>query len=303
MNFATGFLALLGLLYCAAGYAQDEEVPATGTLVVYRVRPSQTDPRIHNFDNPHWVVFDPAASATGQLAVFMPGTDGKPGTSTLLLKVIADQGYRVIGLEYDDEPAVMRVCPRDPDPRCSGRFRNMRIFGGQGGSPVANDAAETIVNRLTRLLVYLDDQHPQQNWRQYLLADGPDWSRILVCGLSQGAGMAAYIAKKEPVARVVLFSSPWDNFGSSRTLAPWLYEPSVTPPERWFAAYHRRENTASLIVRAYSALHIPPANIRVFALDIPPEYRPKHSDNPFHVTTIKIPAYEPDWRFLVGHSP
>jgi hypothetical protein len=281
---------------------QADQGGSRAARVVYVVKPSQTDPSIQHFDEDHYVVFDPAENAHGELVVFLPGTDGKPAGAARLMHVVASQGYRVIGLEYDDEPAVVKTCPRDPSPECSGEFRRERIFGNATSHFVRNPPAETIVNRLVKLLEYLDREHPQEQWGSYLRDGAPDWGRIVVSGLSQGAGMAAYIAKRESVARVVLFSSPWDYYGSGETLAPWLKGASATPPERWFAEYHKREHTARLIVRAYKALGIPPDNILVFDLDIPRDMHPR-SDNPFHTTTIKLPGYEAQWRVLFGHSP
>jgi dienelactone hydrolase len=300
---SSALLTLLLLLHVASSPGQESQPAGTHELTVYEVRPSQTDPRIQQFDDPHRIVFNPSTSATAQLAVFLPGTHGKPGNARALLQVIATEGYRAIGLEYNDSPAVDQVCPRDPRPTCAAQFRHTRIFGSADNGPVTNIDAESIVSRLTGLLIYLDNQHPHEQWHQYLLPDGPDWSRIVVCGLSQGAGMAAYIAKLKPVARVVLFSGPWDYFGRARSLAPWLEAPSVTPPERWFASYHRREKAASMIASSYAALGIPRTHIRVLDLDIPPQFRSEHSDNPNHATTIRIPAYEPEWRLLLGHSP
>jgi hypothetical protein len=197
----------------------------------------------------------------------------------------------------------MQVCPNNPDSRCSGDFRRMRVFANIRRSVVENPPAESIVNRLVKLLEYLNRQHPQEGWNDFLAAEQPNWGHIVVSGLSQGAGMAAYIAKHEPVARVVLFSSPWDSFSRSRNLAPWISEPGATPPERWFAEFHRRENTADLIARAYDALRIPRSNVLVFDLDIPPQMHSSHSNNPFHASTIRVPGYEPQWRILFGRSP
>jgi hypothetical protein len=210
-------------------------------------------------------VFDPALSTHAPLAVFMPGTGGKPANTARLLHVVASQGYRVIGLEYDDEPAVVEVCPRSPFPRCSEDFRQRRIFGEGPVAFADNPPAESIVNRLVKLLQYLGQQYPGDGWEGYLSNGAPDWSQIVVSGLSQGAGMAAYIAKREPVARVVLFSSPWDFQGRDRTLAPWLAEPSATPPERWFAEYHEHEDTAALIARV--------SHRRIFGCSIYPSLR------------------------------
>lgn len=272
-----------------------------GDLVVQEIRPSDADPSIKRFNEPSFVVFDEQAAPEAQLVVFLPGTDGKPSNS-VLLRVVAAQGYRVIGLEYNDDPAVVQVCPRNPDPGCSGNFRRQRAFGGNAGSPVENTQAEAIVNRLASLLRYLQDHDAVRQWHGYLIDGEPNWSRIVVSGLSQGAGMAAYIAKHKSVARVVLFSSPWDFQRSSQRLAPWLTDPSATPPERWFAEYHRRENTAALIARAYQALQIPMSNVRIFDLDLPKDMKFK-SDNPYHGSTVRIPAYTTEWQFLFGRSP
>lgn len=300
-------IALFGAVLCRVSgvtFAQEAAADEDGSRpVVYLVKPSQTDPSIQRFDENHYVVFNPATSAYGQLAVFMPGTGGHPATAARLFRVVASQGYRVLGLEYDDDPAVAHVCPHDPSPGCSGDFRRERIFG-DAVTPVAhNSPAESIVNRLIKLLEYLDQQHPQEKWGIYLRNGAPDWNRIVVSGLSQGAGMAAYIAKRESVARVVLFSSPWDCYGPAQTLAPWLSEASATSPDRWFAEYHKRENRAALLARAYRALKIPAENVLVFDLPIPSGIGSGHSDNPFHGSTIRLPDYEPQWRLLFGRSP
>lgn len=297
---------LVGTAMLSAGVppptgAHAAEVPSD--LAVYRVTPSATDPAIARFDRPNYIVFRKGARPTAELVVFLPGTGGKPENAALLLGVVAGLGYRVIGLEYDDVPAVAQVCPKNPDPDCSAEFRRERIFGDAAAAPVTNSPAEAIVNRLVKLIQFLDRRHPDEAWGGYLLDGVPDWSRIVVSGLSQGAGMAAYIAKEKAVARVVLFSSPWDNFGPARRLAPWITGKSATPPERWFAEYHARENTAALIAKAYRALEIPPANIRVFDLGLPPDMTGKGRNDPFHASTIMNPGYGADWQFLFGRSP
>jgi hypothetical protein len=303
-TIASSFLAGVVAFYCDASAigAQDSEQASTTEPVVYEIKPSETDRSIVHFDDPHVVIFDRASGTAAQLVIFMPGTDGKPVNAMGLLRVVVAQGYRAVGLEYNDSPAVIQVCPHNP-PSCSGNFRHKRIFGGGVSTAIENTPAESIVNRLVKLLQYLDKTHPEEGWFNYLREDAPDWSRIVVSGLSQGAGMAAYLAKREQVARVVLFSSPWDYSSESRSLAPWISEPSVTPPERWFAEYHRRENAADLIARAYVVLRIPAEHVRIFDLDIPSHHRVRGSNNPYHSSTIRVPEYAPEWRFLFGHSP
>lgn len=274
------------------------EASGRAELQVERVRPSQADPDVKDFDDPDLVVSPRPVEGQPPLAVFLPGTGGRPENVQALLRVMAAQGYRVIGLQYDDEPSVVQVCPRQLDPDCSERFRKERVFGGdEADPPVKNPAAETIVRRLVMLLRYLDRQHPSDHWAGYLDGDEPVWSKIVISGLSQGAGMAAYIAKQRAVERVVLFSSPWDFYGANRTLAPWLAKPSATPPARWFAEFHRRENTAPLIARAYRMLEIPAEHILVFDLDLPGRGA---GSNPFHGSTVRLVEYTAQWRVLFG---
>lgn len=273
-------------------------IPASA-IKVYEVRPSQADPGGRQYDDPSYVMAAPGREADAPLALFLTGTSGKPAYAGLLLSVIAQLGYRVIGLAYDDTPAVSQVCPQDPDPDCSSRFREMRITGEGGFRPVSNPKAEAIANRLVAALQRLDQEHPGEGWGQYLDGDQPRWSHIVVSGQSQGAGMAAWIAKRHEVARVVLFSSPWDVAGPRHEPAPWLREPSRTPMDRWYAEYHAKEKTADLIVSAYAALQIPQDHIRVFDKGLPPN-EPGAGPNPYHVSTIRNPAYAPDWMEMYG---
>lgn len=264
------------------------------------VRSSQADPSVQSYDEEN-VVFNPAgADRSTPLALFFPGTNGKPEYARLLLRTIAQQGYRVIGLAYDDAPAVSQVCPRNPNPACSANFREVRTFG-RGTGPVANPPQEAINARLISLLRYLDREHPEAGWGSYLTAEGrPAWNRMVVSGLSQGAGMAAFIAKFYQVDRVVLFSSPWDVTGPDSRPAPWLYRPSATPPERWWAERHARENTTELIAHAYAALRIPPEHILLF--DLPLANPKPGAENPYHTSTTSNPGYAPLWKQMYGSA-
>jgi hypothetical protein len=263
------------------------------------VRPSQANPAVHQFDEENVIVTPPGVRSDAPLALFLPGTHGQPRNAINLMNVVAGQGYRVIGLSYNDVPAAAQVCPRNPNPECFARFREMRTFG-RGPAPVNNSYDESIEARLAALVKYLDREHPADGWSQYLASNGqPQWSRILVSGLSQGAGMAAYIAESHLVYRVVLFSSPWDNIGRDHRPAPWRYQPSVTPMDLWWAERHVQENTTELIANAYRALRIPKDHILLFDQGLPKDPEPGEK-NPYHPSTIRNPAYEPQWRILYG---
>lgn len=248
MRWTAKFLCM-GLAVASAALGQNaSQTAATSATGLRRelVKPSAADPAVQQFDDSNVVLLPENARANVPLVVFLPGTGGKPDGPRLLLDTIAEQGYRVIGLMYDDEPAGNMVCPRDPDARCAAAFRAMRSFGTTIGarSPVQNPPEEAINRRLVALLRYLDREHPGMGWGDYVTPGGrPAWERIILTGHSQGAGMAAYIAKFETVQRVVLFSSPWDVTGRDARPAPWLYRESATPLDRWWAERHVKEST------------------------------------------------------------
>lgn len=280
-----GLIALLALAQTASGERQ--------------VLPSIADPGVKAFDSPSIVIARPGLPADAPLAVFLSGTGGKPAFTVPLLRVVAAQGYRAIGLAYDDEPAVVQLCTRDPDPDCASDFREMRMFGTGKSRAIANPRAEAIVPRLVALLRYLDRQDPREGWGRYLDGDQPRWDSILLSGQSQGAGMAAWLAKRHKLRRVVLFSSPWETSGPARKPAPWIAAPSATPLSRWQAAYNSREVTVPLIQAAYAALGLAPAQIHVLTLDLP-DGRPANGGNPYHGAGVRDPRYADTWRAMFG---
>ena len=296
-------LFCLALLMAPSASAQSDQCQSTERFIVYCVKPSQTDPRITRYDDPHYITFARGTeNRDAPLLVFMPGTNGKPPGAVDFLRTAAEQGYRVISLEYNDDTSIAVFCPSRPDIRaCSARFREMRLYGQITVDPsIDNTRPEAIVERLYALLRWLDKIYPHERWSRYFNNEGMIWDRIALSGQSQGAGMAAFIGKKKLVERIILFSSPWDFLpgrSPEKVLAGWLSWPSVTPPERWFAGYNQRENTAALLQRAYATLQIPPNHIRVFS-EILPNARPGRG-NPYHTQGIHNPIYKPEWIFFL----
>lgn len=272
-----------------------DEIP-----MVHAIPPSRADSAVRDFDQPSYAFVNPLAQGSTPLVVYLPGTGASPSPTSVMGTFASRLGYRVLVLEYNNEPSISMVCPDDPDPRCSERFREMRTTGEGAFEAQHNPRAESIEARLRAALAFLDRQYPTEAWGQYLVDGEPNWSRMVLSGLSQGAGMAAYIAHRHVVHRVVLFSSPWDVTGVDKHPAPWLSEPSQTPASRWFAEYHENEKTARLISNAYQALGIPQKNIWVFRLDLPASAARQNDANPFHSITTRDRRYEPQWRLMFG---
>ena len=264
---------------------------------VLSIPPSATDARIATTDPPHVVVYDRSAKA-GTILLFLAGTGGRPPGPVRFLNTAVARGYRVVSLSYDDTPAVAQVCTgkvlRD-DPDCAQTFRERRIYGEPAIAPIDDAPQDAIVNRFTKLLQYLATSDSAGHWNQYLNAATPDWNRVAVAGQSQGGGMAEFIAQREMVARVVVFSGGWDRSGRAK-IAHWYSAKNLTPPDRWFAAYNAAEPMASLISLTYAALQIPQDH--VFTLDLP--VRPGVTA---HADGIGNPAYQGTWEKMLGSAP
>ena len=74
-----------------------------------------------------------------------------------------------------------------------GRMDILRKHVSDNGGVVIS-RANSIENRLTKLLQYLAAQFGEEGWSRFMAHDGPRWARIAVSGHSQGGGEAAMIA-------------------------------------------------------------------------------------------------------------
>jgi len=216
-----------------------DEAAAPAALVLHIVAPQTTDPAIDNALDNHYVWLDTTAKSNHKLFVFLPGTGQNPSIFQLVQQAAARLGYHVIGLMYPTGGGLAKACPTTPDP--STCYENARLEIIDGIDRVAFldvNAANSIDNRLTKLLQYLVRQYPDEGWDRFLLRDQPKWSQIAVGGHSQGGGNAAVIAKIRLVARVVLFSSVTDSIHAE---APSWVSTHVTPVERYYGIAHDRD--------------------------------------------------------------
>jgi hypothetical protein len=286
------------------------QLPMLPNGTVYQVSPSTADPQIKRFDKSNYALFNHDVKRDAPLLVFFPGTTSEPMASWPFLMAGADAGYRVIGLMYDNGVAVPTICGPQSDPACSDRFREKRIFGDAESKDIDDLPGESVVNRLVKFLQYLDVQHPADGWGQYLVQGQPNWARIAVSGHSQGGGLAAYIAKKRSVYRVINLSGAWDRVEATKQWAPWITSESATPMDRWYCSYHAKESHADAMKAAYVALKIPPDHIRVLTLEPNPENKMPANADVYHVSMSATgvtprdangkPAYAADWAFLLG---
>jgi hypothetical protein len=212
------------------------------------IAPKDTDPAIDTALEPHYVV-SPVAPLRGRLFVFLPATGGLPTNFHLLADQGARNGFHVVALRYPNTDRIQDLCGTDPDTTCFEKTRLETIDGTDRSTKVNVNRANSIENRLVKLLGHLQTKYPTEGWGAYVDAGAPKWESIVVAGLSQGGGHAALIARDHVVARVVMFSSPVDRLGAntrpvdSFQPAPWLLGMHATPSERYYAFGHVQDET------------------------------------------------------------
>ena len=298
-SLKSSFLVFLALIMYACGNAQQVQnsvVEKTKNKVLL-VKPSDTDTTIHLANDPHYVSYNP--DKKGKLFLFIPGTGGKAERGPKkLFETAINAGYRLINISYINRPAVARICRNDSlvrDPQCARHFREKRIFGTGDMAWIPDQPQDAIVNRLTKLIIHLQEIDREGSWGD-LLDDNKElrWDRIVVTGQSQGGGMAAFIAQRKLVHKIITFSGGWDK-SSPGVLADWYSDKSATPAERWYGTYHTLEPRAADIDKSYRTMQIPAAHI--FGLDLKVREGKKA-----HGEAIRNTIYTSLWRDLLGEG-
>jgi len=208
------------------------------------VRPSDTDPRISEFDSPH-LAWTPTGASRNRLLVFLPGTGGTPRGVLFqaFLTTAAELGYHVVALMYPDKIAAQQQCSHSDDPDAYLKFRRAIIRGGVIGPGRTVAGYNSIESRLEKLLIYLDAHQQGQDWANYLERDGGiQWRLVAVAGHSQGGGHSYVLGKDHQVDRVLLFGSPKDYSFHFDAPAKGFDANTKTPLARFFAYNHVQDN-------------------------------------------------------------
>lgn len=284
----------------------------------------------------------PATAARGKLVVLFNGTGAGPLALQSLGNSLADDGYHVIGLRYESGVGTLDACPDsvvDTDPECHRNFRSEVVFGAgvldpsgtahdQAGLDVS--AANSVVNRLLKLVEYLRTTQPAAGWETFQQrVEGTcttvnttygacelDWPDVVTGGHSQGAGVALYLAKFMPLDRVMMLSGPFDVFDNETdTVAPWITEaPLQVPSSRIGMLSHEGDPAIARMRAVADALALPGVetnvttegrpyggSLRLLTDVVPPcllDSAPKHNST---ATDACSPpgAHADAWRYLV----
>ena len=152
----------------------------------YLVSPADTDPEIDSWLSDHVIEIDRTAIPRDVLLVHLPGSYDAPTSSKLLLRHAARKGVPAIGLRYPNSVIVTAPCMFSSDPSCFEKAR-LEILDGIDRSDIVDvSQANSITNRVVKLLEYLDQEHPDDGWGRFMRRDcSVFWSKVIVSGHSQ----------------------------------------------------------------------------------------------------------------------
>jgi hypothetical protein len=208
------------------------------------VKPSETDNNYSSTDESHYVVRN-NKTHLNKLLLFIGGSYSVPKNYNAVCDHGATIGLDVISLSYPNEIAAAPL-GTSSDKLIFDNYREELCFGNQVSNAVSVNQLNCIVTRTTKLLIYLKNTYPDQNWGQYLSSSNTIlWNKIVVAGHSQGSGHACYLGKKNVVERVVMFSGPNDYSSYYNSAANWLTQSGQTPLTKQFALLHAQDEIVS----------------------------------------------------------
>lgn len=204
------------------------------------IAPEETNPGIKTIHSDHLALYNTASPGNHRLLIMIVGTGGFARDNYGFDSVAANMGYHVIGLDYNNT-VITTTCSNSNDSTCFNTFRQEIVFGTDLSPLVSVDSLNSIYFRIKALLAYLSRKQSDQGWSDFIKGDSIQWSKIVVAGHSQGAGHAAYLGKKFPIARVLIFAGPQDYLSHFNTPASWLSQMSITPAGNYYAFLHLKD--------------------------------------------------------------
>lgn len=287
------------------------------------VAPQTTDANISTNLNNHYVSITRSVPRKNLLFVFFPGTGGIASNQQEINNTAADLGFHAVNLTYPNDEPVNGLCGGlNTDLNCYANVR-LEIKDGTDRTPLVNvNRANSIENRLIKLLIYLRNQSPSDDWGQFLIGDtAVNWSKTVVSGHSQGGGHAGIIGRYHAVARVVMFAA-MDFNGRTNSPANWIAVPNSTPnasaPDKFWGFAHQRDeqvNFTLLSTRVWTAYEMPQFGAVLNVDNSAPPYGNTHSLTSdrecgnFHgcvavdaalVRENGVPVYKPVWEYLLS---
>lgn len=289
------------------------------------VAPQATDANISTNLNNHYVSVNRSVAQKNQLFLFFPGTGGVAFNYLQINNTAADLGFHAVNLTYPSDEAVNTLCGApNTNLDCYGNVRLEIKDGTDRSNLVSINRANSIENRLIKLLIHLRNNAPTEDWGQFLLNDNSiNWSKVVTAGHSQGGGHAAIIGRYHAVSRVVMFAA-MDFNGLANSPASWIVSPNTTPnataADKFFGFSHQRDemvNFTLLSTRTWTAFGMNNFGAIVNVDSAAPPYSNTHSLTSnaeaanFHGCIVAdarlvlqngIPIYKPVWEYLLSNT-
>ncbi|MBT8232696.1 MAG: T9SS type A sorting domain-containing protein, partial [Saprospiraceae bacterium] len=223
------------IIYISLGCNLFGQPCAEASLELREVKAIDTDENIRWEIQNHQVFINPECTPNDKLVVHLVGSFDNPASTTFFPTFAANQGFKAINLKYPNNASALGTCGSSPDADCFKKYREEIIFGRDESSEVAVDSFNCITFRLLKLLVYLHDLYPNENWNTFFTNNEIDWSKVILSGHSQGGGHAAFIGKQYITDRVLMFASPNDYSSFFDAPADWTTTVSATQDSNYFA--------------------------------------------------------------------
>lgn len=283
-------------------------------IQIRRILPSDTDPRIRNYNGDgwfHWVYRAPGVSDKGKLVVFLAGTNGKGHPPKDFSVLAAKEGFPVLGVAY---PSLVSISVLDNarNPAAFARARNNIINAAPPIGRFRTEEPDCIRSRLHHLIHFLAERRPGEGWEKYLTPNGEiDWSRLILVGQSQGGGHALFMAMEHPVERVLMFGAPKDFNKFHHEPAAWYRRPMATSLNRLFSYVHSQDRQGCSYpeqLENYRAIGLLPKYRIVNADESQPPYgdtrlftstRPFQTSKEAHGYPLHNAMNKPVWKYML----
>ncbi|MEW6196656.1 MAG: hypothetical protein AB1521_16030 [Bacteroidota bacterium] len=227
-------------------------------LTNHFILPFETDNQIDGHNEPHYILYNKNKSEhLNKLLLFFPGTNARPYDYLKFMQTATQLGYHAIGLSYENNESInLEVCPQTKDSTCHRRARYEIWFGEDQHVNLNISFSNSIINRLTKLLMYLAKNYADENWQQFLDENNSiKWERIISAGHSQGGGHAGFASKYFKVDKVIMISAT--DWVDGKT-ADWIRKPGPTEAVKYFGFIHTKDvpiyNTIPITWRDYGML-------------------------------------------------
>ena len=222
------------------------DIPPTPTVenISLLVKPIETDNNYLSTEESHYIVRN-NTNHLNKLLLFIGGSYSIPKNYNIVCDEAATIGLDVISLSYPNRVATAPL-GTSSDPSIFDNYRDELCFGNQVSNVVDINLLNCISTRATKLLIYLKNTYPNQNWGQYLTATNTIlWNKVIVSGHSQGSGHACFLGKINLVDRVVMFSGPNDYSTYFNSPANWLTQTGLTPLNKQYSLLHTQDEIVS----------------------------------------------------------